>query len=303
MAYYSKVTNVNTIISDACGNDPNGSITGYKGFPISESVPDSYNFMRITQSLGYKKNGVELTKTSNGQSNCNAYSVFYNNTTLTTNDVSNYNYMSCVLVGGGGGGAGGFGSNDGGSGGGGGGAGAYYKVDISSFNNLQIQAGKGGNNGAQGENSNNGGNGNGGSSSIIYLGNTTSYSIKANGGGGGYATPNEDTGGNKGTFGTNNVSSGTIYNFNASGNGGAAGNNGNNDDGGNGGSVGNWTTPLANYYTGTGGNYGKYLNKAAGDGNNYGGGGGGGYGTNNSNVDRNGGNGAPGYVQIWLYRE
>ena len=80
MAYYSKSINVNTIISDACGNDTNGSITGYIGFPVSESVPDSYNFMRIPEPLGYQKNGVDLAETSNGNSNCNAYSVFYNNT-------------------------------------------------------------------------------------------------------------------------------------------------------------------------------------------------------------------------------
>ena len=306
MAYYSIGTNVNEIVNSGQGNDTNGSITGYIGFPVSESVPDSYNFMRIPEPLGYKKNGVDLAQTSNGTSKCNAYSVFYNNTsTAIYQDVSNYNYMSCVLIGGGGGGAGGFGNYAGGGGGGAGGGGSFYRVDISSFNNLRIRCGTLGNGGSGGSNT---GNGNGGGDSYIYLGNSNDYVIRANGGGGGGQRDNNSySGGVKGNFGTNTITSGTVYNFNSSGSGGSGGPVGA-DFGGYGGSVGYWNTALANLKSGNGGNGGRGGNgnnviSVANSGNNYGGGGGGGGGSNNAPNGRGGANGAEGYVEIWLYKD
>ena len=220
MSYYSNYIDVNILVNDSSGNDTNGSITGYQGFPISQSVPDSYNFMRIPNSLGYKKNGVDLAQTSNGNSKCNAYSVFYNQSNQQNIDISNYNYMSCVLVGGGGGGGGGYGNNSSAGGGGGGGAGAYYRVDISSFNNLLTKGGFGGDGGNSGSNDSNT-SGNAGNASYIYLGNSASYRILANGGNGGIgnyypnnSSPDRGSGGNSGNFGTNNITTGTLYSFN-----------------------------------------------------------------------------------------
>lgn len=306
MAYYSKGINVNEIVNNGQGNDIDGSITGYKGFPISDPCPDSYSFERIPQPLGYGKDGVDFAQTSNGTSNCNVYSIFFDSSSnldvAQTVDVTNYNYLSCVLIGGGGGGGGGFGGNNPGAGGGGAAAGAFYKVDISTYNTISVKVGSGG----PGDNAATNNYAPSGKVSVLYLGDSNStYYIKANGGSGGKSgapSSGDSGGGSHGNFGTNTVTSGTAYNFNGSNNGGNGG--GNNGNGGDGGNVGNWTTPLANYTSGTGGAGGDYQQNAASPGNLYGGGGGGGYGENGgSNNLRKGAAGAQGYVEIWLYKD
>ena len=292
MAYYSESINLNELIDSSQGNDTNGSITGYIGFPLSQSVPDSYNYHRIPQPLGYKKNGVDLAKTSNGTSNCNAITHFFSESEDHNLNVTNYNYMSGVVVGGGGGGGFGGGSNYAAGGGGGGGSGAFYMVNISNSNNITITVGSGGKRGNEYANY-----GYKGGSSLVTIPDGK-FTSNGGDGGGGASVAN---GGDHGTCSANgNFINVKNSNFNAGNDGEPGWNNG--DRGGNGGGVGNWNVALANASFGTGGKGGTTAPyNEANSGNDYGGGGGGGSGSNGG--ANYGGSGAKGYVQIWLYKD
>lgn len=313
MSYYTNGYNVSTVIA-VSSNDTNGSITGYYDFPLSNTAPSNYTYMKIPNSLGYKINGTDIAA---NQDLVNAYSNNYTNTTgSTSTNIADYNYMSGVLVGGGGGGGRGGGSNYTGGGGGGGGSAVFYRVNISNSDTITVTVGSGGD-----VNTDATTNGDSGGGTKIYI-SDSDYILAngGNGGAGGNVSGNRRAGGSRGNsygygiFAYNSTNGNGIVNSNNSSpnfNSSNGGNSGasNNDLGGNGGNVGYWKTALANATFGNGGEGGdSEADSPNGDGNSgnsgykYGGGGGGGAGTNEDNNWRSGGPGYQGYVQIWLYK-
>jgi len=184
---YTGISLVNNIFYSSLGYS-SGNIDP-RGRTISTEAND---FAKYNSALGYTISGTDI------YNDVAAVTIFESTATGNVN-VSNYNHIKAVLIGGGGGGGGGCysGSDNAGAGGRGGNAGIINYtsslIDITDSNSITINIGAGGNGGdSVNTNPYNGNNGGSGGSTNIVKNNT--IILTANGG----------TGGNKGFLLTGN---------------------------------------------------------------------------------------------------